>query len=99
MQHRSRSEEEKREASEEEVAHRVCMDYGYMSKADEEEGKDPMLVMVDETTGDRFARLARQKGLGENREAMWLVKDASEELRAWGQPGWDGEPAHPEVRW
>ena len=46
-----------------------------------------MLVMVDETTGDRFARLAGQKGLGEDREMMWLVKDAAEELRAWGHPG------------
>ena len=102
MQHRARTDEEKREARAEETVHRVCMDYGYLSRQDEEEGRNPMLLLVDETTGDRFARLVGKKGLGENREQMWVVKDASDELRAWGHPGGaehrlilkcDGEPA------
>ena len=41
MQHRSKTEEEKRREREEESAPRICMDYGYMSKQDEEEKKNP----------------------------------------------------------
>ena len=62
------------------------MDYGYMSKQDEEDKKNPMLVMVDESTGERFARMAGQKGVGESGEKMWLVRQASEGTQRMGTP-------------
>ena len=61
MQHRSKSQEEKRGEREAEEVPKICMDYGYMSKQDEDEGKNPMLVLVDEGTGESFARLAGAK--------------------------------------
>ena len=51
-----------------------------------------MIVMVDETTGDRYARMTGAKGIGENQERDWLVKDMSEELKDWGHTG--GEAGH-----
>ena len=62
---------------------RICMDYFYMNTSDEQAGDNPMLVMVDEGTGERYARAAGQNGVGENGEQTWLIRDACEELRAW----------------
>ena len=87
MQHRAKSQEETRNAREAEEAPNICMDYGYMSKQDQDEQKNPFLVIIDEGTGERFARMAGRKGIGENGERMWLVRQASEELKAWGHPG------------
>ncbi len=66
---------------------RVAMDYGFMSTKDEEAKENPMLVMVNEKTGDKFARAAGSKGIGEEGEGHWLVRDADEELKAWGHTG------------
>ena len=66
MQHRAKSEEEKEAERRGEAVPRICMDYGYMSKKDEEEQKNPFLIAVDETTGERYARMAGAKGVGEN---------------------------------
>ena len=46
-----------------------------------------MLVIVDQVTGDRFARLAGHKGIAEGSERMWLVKQASGVLTTWGHQG------------
>ena len=73
-----------------------------MSKQDEVEQESPFLVMIDEGVGERFARMAGHKGVGANGERMWLIKQASDELKAWGHPGGgegriilksDGEPS------
>ena len=45
---------------------------------------NPVLVMFDEDTGNRYMRLVGQKGLGEEREMRWLVHDMHEELKSWG---------------
>ena len=45
---------------------------------------NPMLVMVDEQTGDKYARMTGAKGIGENQERDWLIKDISRELVSWG---------------
>ena len=50
-----------------------------------------MIVMVDEQTGDKYARAVGQKGLGGGAEDMqWLIGDLHEELKAWGYHGGDG---------
>ena len=95
--HRTR-EEQKREVT----VPRVVMDYFFMSQADEKASQNPMLVMVDETTGEKYARAVGFKGLGQDGEMSWLIRDLSDELKCWGHPGGagghiiikaDGEPA------
>ena len=65
-----------------------------MSSSDEDSGEEygnasahPAIVMIDEQTGNRYMRLVPCKGLGEDGEAKWVVKDLHEELKAWGRPG------------
>ena len=54
----------------------------------EEEAKEnPTFVMVDGSTGNKFMRLVDQKGLGRKGDLAWLVREAHEELKAWGHPG------------
>ena len=66
------------------------MDYFFMSKEEESAQDNPMLVMVDEQTGDRYARMTGAKDIGENQERDWLIKDMSEELKDWGHTGGEG---------
>ena len=68
------------------------MDYFFMSRMDEKAHKNPLIVMVDEATGEKYARAVGQKGLGASNEMDWLIKDMSDELKAWGHPG--GEAGH-----
>ena len=62
-QHRKKPDKdaEKKEA---EVPH-VSMDYFFMSKSDENAKENPVLVMVDEETGEKYARAVGRKGVGE----------------------------------
>ena len=71
----------------EERVPRISMDYFFMSKEDETAHKNPLLVMVDEETNDKYARAVGQKGLGQSGEMDWLVRDMSAELKAWGHGG------------
>ena len=66
---------------------RVSMDYFYMSSKDEQDGKSPLVLMVDEETGDKYARMVEKKRLGSDGEMEWLVRDMSEELKSWGHVG------------
>ena len=66
------------------------MDYFFMSQADEKADKNPLIVMVDESTGEKLARAVGKKGIGEESEMEWLVKDMSEEMKSWGHQGGDG---------
>ena len=66
---------------------RIDIDYMFMSKEDEKAQKNPIIVMVDESTNDRYGRAVGQKGLGENGEMDWIIKDLSEELKTWGHAG------------
>ena len=63
------------------------MDYFFMSKEDEGAHKNPLIVMVDEDTGEKYARAVGRKGVGDNNEMDWLVKDMSEEMKVWGHAG------------
>ena len=70
-----------------EATPKVSMDYFYMSTADQLANENPILVMLDEATGERYARAVGKKGLGSEGERDWLIKDLSEELRTWGHAG------------
>ena len=85
MPHKTREEERAQE-----TVPRMVMDYFFMSKADERASENPMLVVVDEATGEKYARAVGSKGLGRDKEMDWLIKDISEELRSWGHPGGEG---------
>ena len=47
----------------------------------------PMMVMIDESTGNKYMRAVDHKGLGPEGDNSWLVKDMHQELKAWGLPG------------
>ena len=66
-----------------------------------------MMVMIDESTGNKYMRAVDHKGLGPDGDNSWLVKDMHQELKPWGHPGGgrneiilksDGEPAIVAVR-
>ena len=43
----------------------------------------PMMVMVDEETGNIYMRSVEKKGLGYDGDTSWLVKDMHQELKSW----------------
>ena len=49
--------------------------------------ESPMMVMVDESTGNKYMRALSRKGLGPDGDNSWLVKDMHQELKSWGHPG------------
>lgn len=69
---------------------RICMDYFLMSEEDKKANKDPMLVMIADETKEKYAKAVGHKGLGQDGEMAWLIKDLSAELKVWGHPGGDG---------
>ena len=66
------------------------MDYCFMSKQDEKASQNPLIVLVDEDTGETYARSTGQKRLGQDGEMDWLVKVTCHELRSWGHMGGTG---------
>ena len=58
-----------------------------MSKEDEKACDNPLLVMVDEASGSKFARATGMKGIGDRGEMDWLIKDISETWNSWGHIG------------
>ena len=66
---------------------KVSMDYFYMSSQDEAASTNPLIVMLDEETKEKYARAVGRKGLGEEGSMDWLVKDMSAEMRMWGHGG------------
>ena len=63
---------------------RVSMDYFYFSQEDEKASKNPMLVMVDEEVGEKYARVVAKKGAS---DMDWIITDMSRELKSWGHAG------------
>ena len=66
------------------------MDYFFLTEEDRTKGSNPMIAMVDEQTGEKYARVVSSKGLGDNMpqaEKIWIVQEMSEELKAWRHPG------------
>ena len=68
----------------------MSVDYFFLMDTDAAASSHPVLVMLDEQTGERYARVVAQKGLGDPEHADWLIKDLAEELRAWGHTGGEG---------
>ena len=54
---------------------KIAFDYFFFSDEEEKANKNPMIVMVDESTGEKYARGVEQKGLGSDREMDWLIAD------------------------
>ena len=52
----------------------------------------PVMVMVDEATGNKYMRAVPHKGLGVDEDNSWSVKDMHQELKSWGHPGGDTNP-------
>ena len=59
--------------------------------ADEAAKENPILIMVNETTGEKFARVVGHKGTksgagssGDTGGVEWLLRDCSDELKTWG---------------
>ena len=81
--HKKKTEEEE----EENKVTRISMDYFFMSQAEEKASENPLMVMIDEQTGNRYMRAVGKKGLGEGNEMDWLIKDMLEQLKSSGHPG------------
>ena len=63
---------------------RVSMDYFFMSVDEEKASSNPIIVMIDESSGSVYARGTGKKGTA---DMDWLIKDMSEELKGWGHLG------------
>ena len=63
---------------------RISMDYFFMSQEGGKAAEYPMIVMIDESTDNRYMRAVGRKGLGEGSSMEWLIADMSEELKSWG---------------
>ena len=48
---------------------------------------NPLLIVMDVSTGEKYARQVERKGVGDDCAMDWLVKDVSEELKAWRHQG------------
>lgn len=84
--HTKKTEDEKFEMQ----VPRISMDYFFASQEDEKANQNPIIAMVDEQTGEKYARAVGQKGLGKENEMDWLIKDMAAELQSWGHTGGEG---------
>ena len=92
MAHRRGTKDE-----EESTVPRISMDYFYMSQKDEEAKDNPILVVVNESSGEKYARAAGQKGVGSEGKQQWLIKDLCGEMRTWGHQGVGRGKGNPEM--
>ena len=53
----------------------MVLNYHFMSTRDAENGKNPVLAMKDESTGNRYLRAVGKKGV---EDMEWLVKGLHE---------------------
>ena len=63
---------------------RISMDYFFMSEEDRRASSNPLFVMIDEESKERYARAVGKKGVT---DMDWLIKDVVAELRSWGHQG------------
>ena len=85
--HQKKHDADKREEQETQVPRMSC-DY-FLSQQDEDAKINPMVVMIDDSFGVKYARVVEHKGTtGEIGASMdWLVMDMSSELKSWGHGG------------
>ena len=60
------------------------MDYFFLSAEDQKASQNPIIVMIDEVSGNVYARGAGRKGAV---DADWLIEDMSAEMKSWGHIG------------
>ena len=84
-QHSSKTKED--EETEQRKVPRISMDYFFMAQDGERAAEYPMIVMIDESTDNRYMRAVGKKGLGDNSDMEWLIVDMNEELKSWGYTG------------
>ena len=66
---------------------RVSIDYFFMSEEDRQTSPNPLFIMIDEETKEKYARAVGKKG---TTDMDWLIKDIAAELKAWGHQGGEG---------
>ena len=47
----------------------------------------PMIILVDESTGNKYIRMVAHQGLGEDGDGSWFVKDMHHQPKPRGHPG------------
>ena len=62
------------------------MDYFYMSQKDEEAKENPILVVLNEESNEKYPTATGIKGVGTEGIQEWLVQYICEELKLWGTP-------------
>ena len=84
LAHRSKSQRGDKDIG---TVPRISIDNFYMNEKDQRDGTNPLLIVMDECTGDKYARQVERKGVGDGGAMDWLVKDISEELNSWRHQG------------
>ncbi len=84
--HRVKAEEDK----EKNGVPRISMDYFYLRQRGDEAKEFPLIVVVNEESGEKFARATGKKGVGDAGECDWVIKELSEEMKTWGHAGGTG---------
>ena len=74
---------------------RMSMDYFFMSQEDEKASANPIMVMVDERTGEKYARAVGTKAKGPGHGVAH--QGHVERVEGVGAPWWDRGKHHPEV--
>ena len=64
----------------------MSIDYFFMSQEDDKTSANPIMVMVDERTCEKYARAVGHQCMGKNHDMEWLIKDMSNELKVWEAP-------------
>ena len=59
---------------------RVSIDYFFLNDTDKEKNVNPMIVAVDESTGEKYGRVVEHKGLREGTDGSWIVSDLLAEM-------------------
>ena len=79
------------EEAEQQKVPRISMDYFFMAQDGGRAAEYPMIVMLDESTDNRYMRAVGKKGLGDSNDMEWLIVDMHEELKSWGYTGGPSE--------
>ena len=73
------------------TAPRVSFDYAFLGGGSDDASKGTVLVVLDEMTGEKYARLVPCKGVCDSGATDWVIQDVSRELQAWGYTGGDAQ--------
>ena len=63
---------------------KVSMDLFFMSRKDEVAKQNSIIGMLDDETGEKYARAVGHKGIGKHGETGWLIQDMVAELKPFG---------------